>query len=93
MQKPEALQNLNPDLCFLCQKKTPERRVVRGREKFNLCKDCTDLVIQENQIRNLIKRTIYARDNKHIFQYTLGMDLSPTEIFVEIIESDNSGTH
>ena len=76
-------------LCFLCQKQSPTILCTRGKETFTLCASCAEVVREENNGRNRIKSSLYANDTatgtaaRHIFQYTLGMDLMPTEIEFE----------
>lgn len=74
---------VNELLCFICQINSPTKEATRGKETFQLCNECASAVEKENNARNRIKKAIYANDTRHMFQYTLGADLTPTQIKIK----------
>lgn len=81
MERPKV----NENLCFVCQENEITHEVIRGKESFKVCEDCSRAIVHENNARNKIKQAIHLNDTRHIFEYTLGMNLLPTKIEVKPI--------
>ena len=73
----------DPKLCFVCQEVEPTKLVTIRGQQSKLCAACSDLVYRETETHNRIKKAMFAHDTRHIFQYTLGADLSPVRVKVE----------
>ena len=78
MKRPKT----DPKLCFVCQEREP-RFILKTTEEFKLCEACTEIVKQENELRNIIKKALYANDRLSIFSQTLGANLLPTKLHFE----------
>jgi hypothetical protein len=83
----KELENLDPALCFICQRNSPLYIASMPRGEFKLCKDCVGLVKLENECRNRVKQAIYCGDRLGVFTMTLGANLLPTKIKVREIKS------
>lgn len=74
---------VNDALCFVCQETEPTHKVTRNRETFTVCERCAKLIESENTARNRVKTAIRSSNAAKIFEYTLGADLSATQIKIE----------
>jgi hypothetical protein len=85
MNKQQAIEEIgksDKSKCFICQKLPPTKKATRDEVEFLLCDNCAQAVEQENNTRNRVKAALHQNDTRHIFQYTLGMNL--TSIKIEI---------
>lgn len=77
-----AEAKVNTSYCFICLDTKATKLVTRGKESFNTCNECASLVKQANDRRNSIKTNLAYKDDRHIFTYTLGMNLLPVKITI-----------
>lgn len=82
MERPKT----DETLCFVCQKQPITHIATKEEvEQFGLCEICADVVIEESNRMNAMKKAIQYADKRKIFTYILGGDLDPVKIQVRRI--------
>lgn len=83
---------LNSGKCFICQEKPPVNRVITNtrKEKFSLCEQCTKMLALEAEMQNSIQRVLFAKDDRHLFQYTLGMKPREVKLKIEMLDESQN---
>lgn len=82
MERPKT----DETLCFVCQEHPITHTVIKGTEgskgseKFGVCEMCGQIVIEENDRMNALKKAVRHADSRRIFTYMLGGDLNPIKI-------------
>lgn len=74
-----------PSLCFICHKNEPIWTTENGWARFGVCTSCKGVIEAEVKQENEIKSALYRADDKGIFRYTLGAELTPRTIPFELI--------
>lgn len=77
---------VDPDLCFVCQEAIPTHKATSKAGTFEVCGPCAAALAYENNRRNRVKRALGQGQGGQIFTMTLGADLLPHDLKVEVIQ-------
>lgn len=76
-------QNVDPNLCFVCQEKTPTHSALRNATTFLVCDDCAKELERQATRRARILQALGQGRGGDMLRMVLGVDLLPTRIMIE----------